>query len=107
MEDYIYILCSCLALLLTQILLVKHNWVIQINISICISCLIYITVAVKSSRWVYLTAVIHVDTCSDIVRLPRAGSTIPQNRHPLWRNKILRDSQMWSKLSSVLLIMGL
>lgn len=59
-------LWSCLAWLVTQILLVKHNWVMRINISICVSCFIYSTVAVKSCGGLKGTWFIHADTSSGI-----------------------------------------
>lgn len=70
-------LCSCLAWLVTQILLVKHNWVMRINISICVSCFIYSTVAVKSCGSLEGTWFIHADTSSGIAGWRLAGSPGP------------------------------
>lgn len=70
-------MCSCLGWLVTQILLVQHNWVTRINISICVSCFIYSTVAVRSCGGLKGTWFIHADTSSGIAGQRLAGSLGP------------------------------
>lgn len=83
------ILCSYSDLLVTQILLARHNWAVSFRTSICLICFIYTTVAVKSSRWFNITTVISVDTGSNITVPARGASFIPtkHTRHPLQRNR--------------------